>query len=198
VLVEVLLVLDDLDGARHATDQLVRLARLANSELLLAQADLAQGQVRRFAGEAGAVECFRAALDRLQAYEQSLLAGRAKLELARTLKGSDVAGAVMWARAAFACFDRIGATRDVDEAAHVLRELGVTGRIGARAQQALTQRESEVLQLLGHGLTNKEIAERLVISAKTVEHHVSQILGKLGLRSRAEAAAYHTGRPSQK
>jgi DNA-binding NarL/FixJ family response regulator len=47
-----------------------------------------------------------------------------------------------------------------------------------------------VLQLLGHGLGNAEIGDRLFISRKTVEHHVGRILMKLGLRSRAEAAAH--------
>ena len=47
-----------------------------------------------------------------------------------------------------------------------------------------------MLRLIGEGLTNAEIARRLFISPKTAEHHVGRIYGKLGLRTRAEAAAY--------
>jgi DNA-binding NarL/FixJ family response regulator len=55
--------------------------------------------------------------------------------------------------------------------------------------RGLTSREAEVLDLLREGLTNGEIGSRLFISAKTAEHHVSRILTKLGVRTRAEAAA---------
>ncbi len=47
-----------------------------------------------------------------------------------------------------------------------------------------------MLGLIASGLSNGEIARRLVISPKTAEHHVSRVLGKLGVRSRAEAAAH--------
>jgi DNA-binding NarL/FixJ family response regulator len=55
---------------------------------------------------------------------------------------------------------------------------------------ALSPREQQVLALLRHGLSNAEIAARQHNSVRTIEHHVSAILGKLGLRSRAEAAVY--------
>jgi DNA-binding NarL/FixJ family response regulator len=54
---------------------------------------------------------------------------------------------------------------------------------------ALTARESEVLALLAEGRTNRELARQLYISEKTVSVHVSNILAKLGVRSRTEAAA---------
>jgi DNA-binding NarL/FixJ family response regulator len=53
----------------------------------------------------------------------------------------------------------------------------------------LTDRELEVLALLAEGLRNAEIAERLIVSSRTVEHHVSAILAKLGARTRGEAGA---------
>ena len=76
-----------------------------------------------------------------------------------------------------------------------LRELGARGlprgpRPQTRANPAgLTARELEVLPLLADGLRNAQIASRLVVSEKTVSHHVSAILRKLDVKTRGEAAA---------
>ena len=117
-------------------------------------------------------------------------AAQTRLLLARTLAGSDRAVAGAEARAALAVFEDLGAGHDADAAAALLRDLGVkAARTGPRNIGRLTRREQEVLALLGEGLSNPQIAGRLFVSRKTVEHHVARILSKLGLRGRAEAAA---------
>ena len=59
-----------------------------------------------------------------------------------------------------------------------------------REMDTISDREKEVLALVAQGLTNKEIADRLVISENTARNHVSRILDKLGLSRRSEAAVF--------
>ncbi|HWT24356.1 MAG TPA: AAA family ATPase [Solirubrobacteraceae bacterium] len=103
------------------------------------------------------------------------------------------AGTAEHAAAGLALLDRLGADA---VAAKVRRDLRVRGVADIPARRrtttlanpaGLTARQLEVLRLLDEGLTNAELAERLFISPKTADHHVSAILGKLDVRSRRQA-----------
>jgi DNA-binding CsgD family transcriptional regulator len=116
-------------------------------------------------------------------------AAQVRLATAQVLAADAPRVAVAQARAALTVFDRIGAGACADEAAALLRSLGDRGRAAARTAGPLTRRKREVALLVAEGLSNPEIARRLHLSAKTVGHHVSRVLAKLGLRNRAEVAA---------
>jgi DNA-binding CsgD family transcriptional regulator len=117
-------------------------------------------------------------------------AAQARLLLARVLGRDDREVAGEEARVALSVFEDLDAGADADAAAALMRDLGIrAARTGPRNIGRLTKRELEVLALLGEGLSNPQIAERLFLSRKTVEHHVARILSKLGLRGRTEAAA---------
>ncbi len=61
--------------------------------------------------------------------------------------------------------------------------------------QQLTQQEQRILELIGEGLTNRQIAERMFLAEKTVKNYVSAMLAKLGLSSRTQAAIFATKHP---
>jgi DNA-binding CsgD family transcriptional regulator len=188
LLLEVHLARGDLPAARESLDRLAELAVDSGSERMVACADLAAGRVLAAEGDERAAGHLKAALERFSALDLPLEAGRARLALARALTLRTAA--VAEARFALGAFERLGATRDADAAGRLLREFGAAGRAWPRGRGALTKREREVLSLLGAGLSNAEISERLYISRRTAEHHVARILSKLDLRSRSEAAAY--------
>jgi ATP/maltotriose-dependent transcriptional regulator MalT len=188
------------DGSVHAAalaaDRLAELAGEQRGPYLRAAAALARGKVCVAQGTGDARSCLQEALAWFAQAEMPVELAKARLELARAVASDRPEVAVAEAGAALAAFERLQAARDVDAAAALLRTLGGPARTGpkrsAGGPDVLTKREREVLDLLGHGLSNPEIGDRLYISRKTVEHHVARILSKLGLRGRAEAAAYAT------
>ena len=157
-------------AAAPAAAELRAVARLAGTPLLRACADRADGIVAAAAGDhdraRGLLEDAVDAFDRGGApYE----AAGARQDLAATLAALGRPDAA--AREAAAARERLAA-------------------LGTGAASPLTPREREVLGLLAEGLTNREIADRLVLSEHTVHRHVSHVLGKLGVPSRAAAAAH--------
>jgi DNA-binding CsgD family transcriptional regulator len=86
-------------------------------------------------------------------------------------------------------FDDLGALPWSEVAARELEMAGLRPRRSVpRAGAELTPSEQAVARLVARGLTNREVGEELIVSAKTVEHHLSRIYGKLGVRSRTELA----------
>jgi DNA-binding CsgD family transcriptional regulator len=183
---------DDLDGAAAAAERLRKAAESLAREDLNAEAALLAGRVAAAHGKVeAACRELGAAVAGFAAVRYPLEEAQARLALASVQADSGSPLALSSARAARDALERLGARRDADQAAALLRDLGASGRTAVRGERdELTAREREVLDLIVAGLSNAQIAERLVIAPKTAEHHVSRVLGKLGVRSRAEAAAH--------
>jgi DNA-binding NarL/FixJ family response regulator len=171
--------LGEVDKARAMIDHVDDLkARWPVGEWLsqASRAWLAAGESRT----QDAIAYFRSAIERCyRVYERTEL----RLEAARLAADG---GAV---EATIGAFEQMGAARQADRARAIARELGM--RPGRRRNRAgvLSAREHEVAQLIAAGYTNTEIAGSLYLSPRTVEHHVSNVLTKLGFRSRVQIAA---------
>jgi DNA-binding NarL/FixJ family response regulator len=156
-----------------------------------ALAALTRGRVAfAAANQEAARAASEAAVDAASGVRGSIEAAEAHLLLAR-LNADQPALARTEAKAALRSFEAAKATQRADQAAALLRELGDHSRVGTKGSMPLTAREHEVLRLVSQGLTNAEIADRLVISQKTASNHVSSILTKLNVRSRTEATMYY-------
>ncbi|MEU0569987.1 LuxR C-terminal-related transcriptional regulator, partial [Nonomuraea sp. NPDC005983] len=85
-------------------------------------------------------------------------------------------------------YTALGATHDAARCRHLLREIGADSRPrgGRKSRGVLSPRESEVARLVALGHTNREIAEVLFLSRRTVDTHVARVLQKLGVRTRNE------------
>ena len=177
--------LGDLEGARAALAEVQAIADAVGTDPMRAAAAVAAGCVQLAAGQTGAA---RASLeDGVDLYERGGLpyeGAEARLLLAEALaaSGQDALAREELDKAA-EVFERLGAAHPRAPATTV-RGRKRAGSVG------LTPREAEVLSLVGEGLSDRAIAERLTISEHTVHRHIANIMAKLGVSSRAAAVAH--------
>lgn len=181
---EIALAVDDVAAARAASDELSALAQGHGDGALGANAARARGAVELAEGDpAGALVWLRRAAETWRRLEAPYEVARARelLGLAcRALDDEDTAALEL--DSARTTYARLGAVADL------ARTDPLAG--GARREaHGLTNRELQVLRLVAAGKTNKVIAATLVVSERTVDRHVSNILAKLGVASRAAATA---------
>jgi len=176
--VDILLSVADTAGAADAAAELTSLASGQPSPIVPAMAAQAQAQVDLAAGRAdSALPGIRAALRTWLGERAPYLEAQARVLLAEACEAlGDVDTCARERETARGLFEGLGAAPDV-------------GRLGG-GDSLLTGRELEVLRLLATGATNRAIAAELVLSERTVDRHVSNIFGKLGVSTRAAATAY--------
>lgn len=182
--VHILLAAGDAETGRALAEELDGLAAAFGSAPLEAMAAQAAGEVELAAGDpAGALPYLRKA-ERSWArsagpYDRALV----RVLTGRALAGlGDAASARRELEAARMEFRRLGAAPDADAVDRLLAPVALPA--------GLTAREAEVLRLVATGRSNPQIAAALVLSEKTVARHLSNIFGKLDVRSRTAAAAY--------
>jgi LuxR family transcriptional regulator, maltose regulon positive regulatory protein len=188
--------LGNVDRARETMEQLREIASRLQTQPLQAAALLAEGTVVAAQGDHDAARrSFEDALDLLAASGGSFEIARVRLDLAAALGTLERHRAARREiEAALASLTELGASGEAARAEAMLRRLPRvrpatrTGTPDGPLGQ-LSQREREVLVLVAEGLTNQQIAERLVLSDHTVHRHVTNILRKLRLPSRAAAAS---------
>ncbi|HEX2103479.1 MAG TPA: LuxR C-terminal-related transcriptional regulator [Solirubrobacteraceae bacterium] len=175
------------DAAGDALAALRDVERRTGTSALRACADRAEGALAAAAGDHDrARRLLEDAVDRFAGAGATYELAHTRLELAATLAELGRGDAAeREASVALRTLDQLGADGDAGRAR---RRLGATSDAEA-ALPELTPREREVLLVLAEGLTNHQIAERLVLSEHTVHRHVTNILRKLDLPSRSAAAA---------
>jgi DNA-binding CsgD family transcriptional regulator/tetratricopeptide (TPR) repeat protein len=184
--VEIMLATGDVQAAQAATDELAQLADALAAPLPGAVAAHAQGAVLLAEGDArAALPVLRHAWTAWQDLEVPYEAARVRVLIGQACRQlGDHDSAEMELDAARWVF------RQLDAAPDLARVEVLTRRPAARATGGLTARELEVLRLVAAGHTNRSVAADLFLSERTVERHVSNILAKLGVPSRAAATAY--------
>jgi DNA-binding CsgD family transcriptional regulator len=184
--VEIALASKDVEGAQSAVDELVGLAAERDVVLLNAMAAQASGVVLLAEGDArAALSAARRAWSLWQELDAPYEAARVRVVVGMACRSlGDEDAARMEFDAARHVFEALSAGPDATRVA------SLTGRAASKAGSGLTAREVEVLRMVATGKTNRAIAGELFLSEKTVARHVSNILMKLGVPSRAAATAY--------
>jgi ATP/maltotriose-dependent transcriptional regulator MalT len=180
----------------RATELLISLAALGGTgenPLIAAWLEDGRGLFAAHAGHhADAVEHFERAVERWCAMEAPFEEARARHRRAQSLlllsHPQARAAALRDLAAARAIFARLGAALELEAADALARRHEPPPAVVRRG--SLTPRERQVIALIAQGYSNRAIAQALVISEKTAEVHVGNILGKLGFGSRSQAAAY--------
>lgn len=182
--VDVLLGAGDVEPARVAADELGSLATGFGSEPLEALASRAAGAVELAAGDAsGALPYLRKASHLWTQLQSRYERACNQVLMARALAAvGDVDSSRRELEAARSTFRQLGARPAADEVSSLLAPPTLPA--------GLTSREVEVLRLVASGRSNAQIASALVLSDKTVARHLSNIFGKLDVRSRTAATAY--------
>jgi ATP/maltotriose-dependent transcriptional regulator MalT len=179
--------LDELEAARTAFASLTECCEAVGTPYVLARSRLVAGELAAAGGDhEEARRAFEDAVDSFTAGSAPYDAAVSRLALAGALvslgREERAASEVLAARETF---ERLGAARDL------LRVEGAPRRaVMPEALGELTSRELEVMRLVAQGLSDAEIAERLVVSPHTVHRHVANVRSKLRLPSRAAAVAY--------
>jgi DNA-binding CsgD family transcriptional regulator len=183
-LVEVAIDAEDVETARNAADQLSAVARRWRSDGLQAAAAHAQGMVGLASAEpASAVALLREAVSRWRELDAPYECARARVVLSEALSAlGDNSAAQLEAEIAAKTLGDLDAIID-------LERLAPTRPAGNRPE-GLTAREAEILMLVADGITNRQVADALVISEKTVARHLANVYLKVGVSTRTAAVAW--------
>lgn len=186
--VEIMIATGDLAAAHAAGEELEDIAQRFDTELIAATAAHARGEIALAEDEPyAALTALRRALGFWQVLCAPYPAARARVSIALACRAlGDEDGATLELESARAAFQRLEAQPDLAR----VDALAARPRAANRGANDLTHRELEVLKLVATGQTNRQIADVLTLSEKTVHRHLSNIFAKLDVPSRSAATAY--------